>query len=562
MRNVVFRILLALLSIDYCVLAQSFNEVLITEIMSDPSPAVALPEAEYLELYNRTEKTISLKGWKLTMGTRSAIFPDSLIMPHSNILLCEKGKVPAFSKFGAVIGFTTFGLPNEGATLSLYNSKNQLVYSVSYTDTWWPPAWRNGGYALEMLDVDNPCGERANWMVSSDTRGGSPNQVNSVTRRNVDESPPLLERIEVPGNSELVMHFNKRLDSLSASKGAEIKISGRVIRQRMVSMPDCRRLAIHLDSPLLKGQHYELDIQNLADCSGNLLRSHSVPFGLPVEADSGDVVINEILFNPRAGGVDFVEIYNRSTRYVSLANWGLKNTLNGSGDLAKIITKDKLFLPPNGFLALSVDADIIKGSYPADKSRSLLSVPSMPGFSNDEGEVVLQNSVGAVMDRVRYAEKMHHPLISDTKGVSLERVDSGRQSWEPTNWHSAAGTVGYATPGYANSQSIELAEQDEFYVEPEAFSPGLNGADAVAEIKYRQQAAGRMATIQVFNLNGFLVKNIIRNQLVGTAGKITWDGTNHEGTVVKTGYYLILIDTFDLNGNKKQFKKKVVVASH
>src|SRR5690349_24924096 len=40
-------------------------ELLITEIMADPTPVISLPDAEYIEIYNPTTHTFNLSNYKL-----------------------------------------------------------------------------------------------------------------------------------------------------------------------------------------------------------------------------------------------------------------------------------------------------------------------------------------------------------------------------------------------------------------------------------------------------------------------------------------------------------------
>jgi hypothetical protein len=68
-------------------LPPSFNQVVISEIFADPDPRVGLPEQEYLELYNRTNKVISLNGCKIFDNTGSATLPNVNILPNQYIIL-------------------------------------------------------------------------------------------------------------------------------------------------------------------------------------------------------------------------------------------------------------------------------------------------------------------------------------------------------------------------------------------------------------------------------------------------------------------------------------------
>jgi hypothetical protein len=544
-----------------CVVGQDLNDVLITEIMCDPSPPVELPDVEYVELYNKSGRTISVNNWKLQMGSRIVILPDSVLPPDSYTILCHKNSLETLSGFGRVIGLSSFSLPNEGATLALYNHQNKLIYSVNYQDSWWPADKRSGGYALEMVDIHTPCLERENWEVSSHAQGGTPGRRNNVAGSRSDMYLPRIQHIEMPASHTVVVVFDKRLDSLGAVQGTDISVTGRSIIKRSVTGPSFQQLVLTLNAALLIGERYEVQLHNLPDCAGNLLREAVFFVGLPVPPDSGDVVINEILFEPLTGGVDFVEIYNRSAKFISLKGWALGNLKNGSTDVVRNVTTADVILSPNGFLALTTDAPQVAASYPTGQQRGFLEVLSMPSFPNEQGGVVLLDPHTRIHDRVAYSKSMHHPLLAQTKGVSLERVDPGKPAGENGNWHSAASSVGYATPGYANSQRLLTKWDDDFVVKPEVITPDLDGVDDYVSITYTQNFVGRIASVRIFDVNGRLINNLVKNHLIGTAGTIIWDGSDDRNQLVKTGYYLILIDTFDIHGAKQQFKKKVVVVS-
>lgn len=540
--------------------SQGYNSVVISEIMADPAPVIGLPNAEYLEIYNRSSKAISVKGWKLVTGSRSLLLPDSTLLPDAFAIICHKNNLNFLSVYGMSIGLSSFSLTNKEMILALYNQHNQLVYSISYLNKWWESDKRNGGFSLEMADTNNPCGEMDNWLTSIDKSGGTPGRKNSIEMPNIDLSPPFVERVDILKSDELIVIFNKRMDSLNAVSGAVIEISGRKIARRQLELTTFHNLKLTLDSPLLKGQEYQLSIRNISDCSGNLLRESSHTLALPSQADSGDIVINEVLFNPREAGVDFVELYNRSKKYISLKDWTLSNTKNDVQNTFSTISVSDVIMAPYSCLALTTDPSIVREQYPTDKSRNFLEMNSFPSYPNTEGSVILRDAGLNMFDTFTYSETMHHELLLDVKGVSLEKINVNKSSANMSNWQSAAATIGYATPGYYNSQIKPETSDDVFIVEPEAFTPDNDGRDDEAIIRYKQSFAGQIASLRIYDVSGRLIKNLVRNQLIGTSGDIHWNGTDEQGELVKTGYYLLLIDTFNITGDVQQYKKRIIVA--
>jgi hypothetical protein len=529
--------------------------------MADPAPAVKLPEVEYIEIYNTSDQPVSLKNWKLAVGSRSVKLPDSTLLPHSYSILCHINNKSVLQPYGHTIALNTFSLANEGMSLSLFNAKNQLVYGVTYQINWWESGKRDGGYALEMVDVDFPCGEREIWKTSVDGTGGTPGKPNSIRTQITDILPPNLERVAVPTDKQLILYFDKKTDSLNAVSSAGIELSGRVVLKKEARLPDFKTVVLTLNEPLLAGQEYRLTIRNLAGCNGNILRETQQTIALPIEADSGDVVINEILFNPFQGGVEFFELYNTSARYISLKNWSLGTRRSDNSISYLPVTDQPFILPAHGYLVLTPDVAVVKEQYPSEKFRYMLELPSFPAYANAAGEVFVRNQNNILFDQFAYSEKMHHVLLADYKGVSLEKSDPVKPSGDGSNWHSASSTSGYATPGYVNSQFMDENSGNMFSAMPDIFTPNGDGADDFTRFTYQQNTAGRITTVRIFNSTGRLVRLLANNLLMGTHGYIEWDGTDDRGAVVETGYYLIIAEMFGTDGTTQRFKSKVVVAT-
>lgn len=54
----------------------------------------------------------------------------------------------------------------------------------------------------------------------------------------------------------------------------------------------------------------------------------------------------------------------------------------------------------------------------------------------------------------------------------------------------------------------------------------------------------------------------MQNELLGTSGTFSWDGTTENNEKGRIGIYIIFVEVFDLEGDVKSFKKTCVLAGH
>ena len=112
-------------------------DIVINEIMADPSPPIELPEYEYIELYNTTDFPININNWKLTVGnTELPIDKNTTIQGNDYLILCHNDAVEKLSEFGNCLSFSSFQITNSGTTLSLIDRNNHLVSSVEFKSSW------------------------------------------------------------------------------------------------------------------------------------------------------------------------------------------------------------------------------------------------------------------------------------------------------------------------------------------------------------------------------------------------------------------------------------------
>ena len=544
-------------------LAPRYHQLLITEVMADPLPAVGLPEVEYVELYNASDQPINTLGVQFSDASTTAVLPSTLLAPHEYIILTDADHQAALSRYGRTIAVGTLpSLNSSGDSLHLADAYGQEVFSVVYSDDWYNDAEkRKGGWSLEMFDTQRPCGEQDNWTASVDPAGGTPGQENSVQQANPDQFGPTVLRAWAVSDTIVRIAFSEKIDAPS-TRSAQLRFSYELMAQSVRWAPTRKEAIVTLNHPLQTKQHYSVSVEGVTDCSGNLIDkvSNTATFVLPEPATHGDILLSELLFRPRSGGEKFIELYNHSTKQIDLKDWYLGN-ITGDSLVNKVgITGSQYVLAPGEYVALTEDPTTLKADYPAAPINHLLRVPALPSLPTEEGEVVLLGPAQEVMQQFHYADRYHHPLLDDTRGIALERVSWESQIDELTAWQSAAKTVGYATPGYRNSQYANVpASLATLKVDPPVFSPNHVGRPHYTRIHYRFGQPGMVANVTIYDAQGREVRDLARNTTLAKEGFLTWDGTNDSHRRVSTGYFLIFFEVFDTQGRVNVFKDKVVV---
>jgi len=542
------------------------NDVVINEIMADPSPVVGLPDAEYVELFNRSQFPVDLTNWKISDGTNTATLPTVLLLPGSFLILCSTTDASLLQPFGSVAGLSSFpSLNNDGDDLTLSDASSNLVNEVQYDISWYQDVNKsNGGYSLELIDPLSSCSGKSNWHASLDATGGTPGRKNSVLGNFIDTIPPQLIRAVVINSSTIELFFDGALDVTSASNVANYSItSGISIQSAQVLSPDFSTVDLQINPAIDSNSFYTIAVNGISDCSGNMMTlADSAQIAIPSAIHVSNILINEILFNPKSGGYDYVEIYNNTQKIFDLKNLKIANaddfdSLNTISD----ITTDSYLLFPDQYLVLTENPDWVKQNYFAENPDWFIQINSMPSFNDAEGRVVLLTDSNVRIDELHYVDSWQFPLINNVEGVALERIDPNRPTQDSMNWHSAASTIGFGTPSYKNSQYSTAETGSEITLSPKVFSPDEDGFNDVLNIAYQFDQPGYTSNIKIFDSQGRETRNLVKNALLAQSGTFTWDGTTENGTKAKVGTYIIYVEIFDLNGTVKHYKKACVVAA-
>ena len=98
------------------------GDILINEIHADPTPVVGLPDAEYIELYNISNKSINLASFIFNDGV-NRFLPGFILQPDSLVVLTSSAYVSLFSSYGTVLDIGSLSLINGGETYALQRSR-------------------------------------------------------------------------------------------------------------------------------------------------------------------------------------------------------------------------------------------------------------------------------------------------------------------------------------------------------------------------------------------------------------------------------------------------------
>lgn len=549
-------------TVQFSTVPIAFNTIVVSEIMSKPSPVVGLPDAKYVEIYNRSDNAVSLSGWKISLGSTTKPLPSVIIGAQSYLVLTAADNAFMFEDFENVVGVDGFpSFAQGGTTISLSDKNGNIVHTLTFSSSWHDDNFKaQGGYSLEMVDLNNPCEGAANWRSTLNNRGGTPGTQNSVNASNPDRTMPYPTDAEVVNDTVVVYFSEVVLPEMISTHNFSVEELGNPTFVKIIE-PQLTVVKMKFDAEIQVGKVYMLNVsENITDCSGNNVEVNTqIRFGIGVQAEYNDLAINELLFNPYSGSSDFVELYNRSNKVIDLKDLWISNT-NDDGsvkDSYQITNISRLILPQE-YCAFSTDIADLYNHYTIEHSENLYKVAKMPSMPDDKGTIIITGRAFDTIDIVSYNKSQHYKLLSSQDGVSLERINYDVPASDLSNWHSAAQDAGFATPGYVNSQFHEIGEiESQISLSSEVFSPDNDGYEDQLVITYSLDVAGYSGTIAVYSTNGRLVQTLVNNRSLGSVGNIVWDGFDAQNRLCPAGIYIVYVELFNLEG-KKIIEKHVV----
>ena len=428
----------------------NYNDIVINEIMYAPSTG----EPEWIELYNRTSESISIRYWKISdESTTVTLIPkhilDDIVVPaFSFFVISKEGDITNY--YNVPSGIFVENIPtlnNTGDNIVLKDFNGTEIDSITYLPTW---GGNINGRSLERISVDELSNDPLNWGSSTSIFKATPGTFNSVTQKDFDLlADDILFTPQFPllGDNINISAFIKNIGKNSVSFSIELYED-----TNLDSIPDLFIETISNQSlSALDSADYQFNyvIQNIKskkafymtiffaqdqDTTNNSIYKTIEP-GFPNQT----IVVNEIMFAPFGGEPEWIELFNNSDSDINLKNWAVWDVLTTP---AKATISKDFIIPSNGYAVLTKDSSII--NYHRFVPAQILEL-SLPSFNNDQDGVVLKDNRGIEIDSVFYSNQW-----GGTNGFSLERVSTSATSNNQFNW--ASGTdIEQSTPGRINS---------------------------------------------------------------------------------------------------------------
>lgn len=541
-----------------------YGDIIISEIMADPSPPVNLPDAEYIEIFNRSEKVLDLADLSLARGSTAYPIPKNFILPGEYFMLCRAAEADLFTHVENKIGMATFpAITNSGDELFLVNANGDCVHRASFTlSDYGSGAKSGGGWSLELRYFDTPCFSTS-WTASVNTNGGTPGMPNSIPGQS---APPMniIKSFSVDEQT-ISLRINHLLEVADVTNIENWRLSPALDIYGIDYFPcsgNSDEIVIFTDV-FREDVEYTLEFRGIIrNCINESTPvDQSLSFAKPQLPETGDLVINEILHHPPSGGSSYIEIYNLSDKFLRTGDLGLKNNTD---QITRISTD--ILIPPASYVTFTASRANTLSAYQVENPEWLIE-NSLPSLPNTSGTVVLLGFLPGEnvlrLDSLSYNANWHSNLLRNRAGIALERVEYQGSSTSPDNWYSAAWSIGGGTPTAKNSQFRDPAvtPSGSVSLEPKVFSPDGDGYNDFVTIFVNTEGSFNL-TVKIFDLQGREVRTLINNQLSGSTDKLIWDGTDNNGNKAVIGSYIVFIEGVDPSGGIIREKLSCVLAGN
>ena len=97
------------------------------------------------------------------------------------------------------------------------------------------------------------------------------------------------------------------------------------------------------------------------------------------------------------------------------------------------------------------------------------------------------------------------------------------------------------TPGNENSCTSESSGGEFLEFHPNPFSPDGDGCDDLLTIEMNFKSPENEVTLEIYNVQGRLILQLLNRETCGNSRVIIWDGTGEDGRRLVVGRYIIFL---------------------
>ncbi|MBI5477055.1 MAG: lamin tail domain-containing protein [Ignavibacteriales bacterium] len=546
--------------------------IIINEIMFAPYS----PEPEWIELYNNYSDTVDLNEWNISnrySSTKHIITNQNILLPPGgycvitkdiNLFTAVHPDIPA--PILQVISLPTYFLNNTGDAVVLFDHRGAIMDSVYYFPSWNDSA----GNSLERIESKLHSNDSTNWGSSKDSLGSTPGFQNYLTPLEFDlsianayavDSTTIRVVVRNAGhqtaqNFSTSLYFDSNNDSLADPS--------ELISTDQITSPLIFKDSFSIDFAWNNPPSGKKMLISVLDYSPDQrLSDNTIIFEIKNRFARNTIVINEIMYQPKTGDAEYVELLNNGCDSVDLFEWRLTDFKDTNLSKKYVISNSSFVIGSGEFLVIAFDSSIYnRFSYLRDSNYKVIIKDGCLSLNNDGDNIILSDLTGEIIDSVHYFSSWHNPDIEDVEERSLERINPNLSSTDRRNWSTSASSLG-GSPGLNNSLYITSVPNDatiSFSNNP--FSPDGDGFEDATIIHYELPATTATIRIRIFDSVGRLVRVLAENEPSGSLGDIIWDGYNDNRNRVRVGIYVVLLEALDgFGGSAKSAKAAVVVAA-
>jgi hypothetical protein len=441
--------------------------IVFSEIMWKPAPRTDGNNTEFLEIYNSNPFFQDISGYQVTCADMNYTFPANTLIPGGAFFVLAASPQGIANVYGLttnVFGPYTGSLKHS-ETLQLLDEQSNVLLTVPYTDTYpWPVAADGTGHSIVLAYPTYGEGDPRAWDIS-DVIGGSPGQMDGFTPsplRNVviNEILPHSENPAVPQFIELYNHSTNSVDVSGCiltddpSTNKFVIPSGTVIGPAGFVSFNQSQFGFTLNGAGETLYFIKPDGSRILDAVQFGAQANGVSYGrwpdgandfyafttnTPGTNNSailiGDIVINELMYDPISGNDDdqYIELYNKGTNTVSLSGWQFTSGVT--------FTFPSVTIAPNGYLVVARNMTNLFAKYPNLNSGN--TVGNYSGKLSHNGEQVTlsmpqtlytNTAILVEEDQVTYGTGGRWGEWSSGGGSSLELIDPHANHRLAANW--------------------------------------------------------------------------------------------------------------------------------